>query len=171
MKKNILKYKKSLFIFMGSLLILVIIYYHKPIEISLDYPAVMYKEEMYTNTSVELKIIIRRQLFSKDRIDGSILVGDKSYVVSNNRIYYEDEMIPVTDPRSLSQILREKIYDKTLYINHRTPEQMILSVEITRDFKYLYGTLVTEGETRNFIAPAKSWEDVKLISKVLFQES
>lgn len=171
MKKNIIKYKKSLFIFMGSLLILIFTYYHKPIEIYVDYPAVMYKEEMYTNTSVELKIIIRRQLFSKDRIDGSILVGDKSFLVSNNQIYHEDDTIPVTDPRSLSEILREKIYDKTLKLNHRTPEQVPLRVEITKDYKYLYGSLATEEETKSFIAPAKSREDVLLISKILFQES
>ena len=164
------KYTKSLFIIIGSLFILIFIYYHKPIEIHLDYPAIMYKEETHTNTSVKLEITIRRQLFSEDRIDGSILVGDRSYLVSNNWVFYENDMIPVSDPRSISQILREKISDKTLYINHRTPKQIPLIVEVTKDYKYLYGRLITEEETRNFIAPAKSLEDVESISKILFEK-
>lgn len=121
-----------LIILIGVIIVLQIINYHKPIEVSLEYPAVMYNDEKYESTRVQLEIVVKRQLFSEDRIDGIILMGEKSCLVSNNRIFHESGTQPTTDPRSLRQILWGKLNNKVLYFNHRTPSQIPLIVELTK---------------------------------------
>lgn len=162
----------------GAILIILTVNYYKPIPINREYPAVFYKDEkMNDSITVHLDIVLKRKLFSKDKIDGSLTIGERTYVVSNYASFYGDSKVLRTGTSSLLQIIKEKLNEKYYTFDHvelgsGLSKTIQVRVDLTKDHHYLLGMFVDEesDEMWSFIAPAESYDDVPNISKIWIDE-
>lgn len=166
-----LKGRKFIFITVVLICFSSVIYYHKPIHVTKEYNGVVYKNDKYDNTLILIEITIRRKLFSVNHVDGEIDINNETYLLSNNKVFTDDEKFPIINSQSIFQELKSKLTDNEYRLFYRTPDDVLANVDISKDYSYLTGYIISEGILLNFMAPANNKDDVKKMSEKIFNNN
>lgn len=144
------------------LLIIVFLFnFYRPIHVVREFKGVIFFNDQLENTDITLDVTIRRKLLSLSKVDGIINVIDRSYKISNNKVFSDNETFPLYNGKSVIEILKEKIFGDTFDIYHRTPKELLLVIEITKNFEIIQGSILDHSSMKNFYAPASSVDSPK----------
>lgn len=159
-----------------------IIFYHWPKEISRTYSAMEYRDDEYRPVSLKLDLTIKKQLFSKHLIDGSIEIGGSEFEVSNHLVFTgreetDDGTMKIEDTSNPLKSIKDHLFGDNYEFGRRVigyngftfTEEESMTIVITKDFKYL-SAFRTDGENSplNYIAPANNMNDVQEVSQILY---
>ncbi|WP_379250478.1 hypothetical protein [Paenibacillus sp. GCM10028914] len=159
-----------------------LIFYHSPEEISRSYSAMEYSDDEFRPVSITLNLTMKKRLFSKHLIDGTVEIDGNRFEVSNHLAFNEDRpeddgKVKLEDSRNPLEKLRERLNAKTYelrrrivgYEGYRIKDELVIFIETTKDFKYLNAYRPNENNNGlNYIAPANNMDDVKGVSKVFY---
>jgi hypothetical protein len=160
------------------LLLIGIVLYHIPQHVQKSYIAVGYKNQLNDEikTNLDLDVTIKKRLFSKHIIDGTLSIGGQRYLVSNH-IYYNpsNEPMPVDNTMSLLETLRDKFSGRSYRLMHRVTDfnplhaHAFIIVDISRDFQYIYVSVNDKQQVgTNYVGPASNMQEVIDVSHRLF---